>query len=49
MVLDTLPKLQAAISLYKTYGFTERDAYYHNPLEGVIYLEKKLELSTVSG
>ena len=43
MVLDTLPKLQAAISLYKTYGFTERDAYYNNPLEGVIYLEKKLQ------
>lgn len=45
MVLDTLPKLQAAINLYKTYGFKERDAYYHNPLEGVIYLEKELELS----
>lgn len=47
MVLDTLPKLQAAINLYKNYGFTERDAYYHNPLEGVIYLEKKLEPTSI--
>lgn len=45
MVLDTLPKLKAAISLYKTYGFKEREAYYHNPLEGVIYLEKELAVS----
>lgn len=42
MVLDTLPKLASAISLYRRVGFYDREAYYHNPLAGVIYMEKKL-------
>lgn len=42
MVLDTLKKLTAAINLYNKYGFKTRDAYYQNPLEGVIYMERKL-------
>jgi putative acetyltransferase len=42
MKLDTLQKLQPAISLYKRNGFTETTAYYENPLPSVVYMEKKL-------
>jgi ribosomal protein S18 acetylase RimI-like enzyme len=42
MKLDTLQKLQAAISLYKKAGFVETTAYYENPLEAVVYMEKIL-------
>jgi ribosomal protein S18 acetylase RimI-like enzyme len=42
MKLDTLQKLQPAISLYKQYGFVETTAYYENPLEGVVYMEIEL-------
>ncbi len=37
--LDTLQKLQPAISLYKKYGFAETKAYYNNPLNSVVYME----------
>jgi putative acetyltransferase len=42
MKLDTLQKLQAAIQLYIKYGFIETKPYYHNPLPGVVYMEKLL-------
>ena len=42
MKLDTLKKLEAAIDLYKTYGFTTTQAYYTNPLGDVVYMEKDL-------
>lgn len=42
MKLDTLEKLQAAISLYKYFGFKETKAYNYNPDETVKYFEKKL-------
>lgn len=42
MVLDTLERLQPAIKLYEDLGFTRRGAYYDNPLEGVVYMEKAL-------
>lgn len=42
MVLDTLQRLQPAYQLYIRLGFTETDAYYANPLPGVVYFEKDL-------
>jgi ribosomal protein S18 acetylase RimI-like enzyme len=43
MVLDTLEKLESAISLYKRLGFIETEAYYNNPLKAVIYMKKDLK------
>lgn len=42
MRLDTLEKLNPAIHLYKKYGFRNIVPYYHNPLPGVVYMEKLL-------
>ena len=42
MKLDTLKKLEAAIDLYKAYGFTTTQPYYANPLGDVVYMEKDL-------
>jgi len=42
MVLDTLPRLEAAIALYRELGFLEIPEYYHNPVEGVIFMAKTL-------
>ncbi len=42
MVLDTIVPLKAAISLYKKHGFEECEAYYHNPMDDVIYMRKEL-------
>ncbi|MBX9785359.1 MAG: GNAT family N-acetyltransferase [Chitinophagaceae bacterium] len=42
MKLDTLQKLQPAIALYKQYGFAETTAYYENPLNAVVYMEKMI-------
>lgn len=42
MRLDTLLKLQPAIRLYEQLGFKNISPYYHNPLEGVVYMEKEL-------
>ena len=42
MRLDTFEKLEAAVHLYKQYGFKNISAYYNNPLEGVVYMEKEL-------
>jgi putative acetyltransferase len=42
MKLDTLHKLQPAINLYKKLGFNETGSYYHNPISGVVYMEKIL-------
>jgi GNAT superfamily N-acetyltransferase len=42
MRLDTLERLAPALTLYKNMGFVPIPAYYDNPLEGVVYLEKVL-------
>jgi len=43
MRLDTLDRLQPAIRLYEQYGFEVINAYYENPLPGVVYMERKAE------
>ena len=40
--LDTLPRLSAANALYKQLGFQKCDAYYYNPLPGVLFQRKVL-------
>lgn len=42
MVLDTLPQLEAARSMYGQMDFAETEPYYHNPISGVVYMEKIL-------
>jgi len=41
MRLDTLDRLQPAIKLYTEYGFEIINAYYDNPLPGVVYMERE--------
>jgi GNAT superfamily N-acetyltransferase len=38
LVLDTLPQMAEARSLYRSFGFSEIPAYCANPLPGVSYL-----------
>jgi ribosomal protein S18 acetylase RimI-like enzyme len=42
LVLDTLESLVPAMKLYESLGFYQRDAYYPNPLPGVVYWQKDL-------
>jgi putative acetyltransferase len=44
MLLDTLPTLKAALSLYVKLGFVETQAYTFNPLPGVKFLALQLRV-----
>ncbi len=42
MLLDTLPPMKEATSLYRSLGFKETDPYRFNPVEGAIFMELTL-------
>jgi len=44
IVLDTLPSMTEAQSLYESLGFREIEGYYQNPVQGVRYLSREITM-----
>ena len=42
MRLDTLEKMKKAQLLYRQFGFYEIEKYVENPIEGTVFMEKRL-------
>ena len=42
MRLDSLPSMQAALALYRSFGFGPIAAYCFNPVPGTVYLARRL-------
>lgn len=42
IVLDTLPSMASAISLYRALGFTPIPAYSRNTVSGLLYFGREL-------
>ncbi len=42
ILLDTLPELEAALSLYRMYGFTETGRYNDSPVGHTVFMELEL-------
>ncbi|KAE9970137.1 hypothetical protein BLS_005065 [Venturia inaequalis] len=40
--LDTLPHMEAALGMYKSFGFVECEKYYQTPMEDTVFLNKEL-------
>ena len=43
MRLDSLPFMEKAVQLYERLGFTRIEPYRHNPVEGSVFMELKLQ------
>jgi putative acetyltransferase len=44
IVLDTIyPRMAKAVELYRSHGFIETSPYYHNPHDGVVFMELRLD------
>lgn len=44
LVLNTLPTMIHAQTLYRSLGFTATDAYVEKPTDGVLYFQRQLRL-----
>ncbi|MEO1192111.1 MAG: GNAT family N-acetyltransferase [Pseudomonadota bacterium] len=42
LLIDTLPKLETALALYRALGFRPRNRYNDNALPGVLFFEKDM-------
>lgn len=43
ILLDTLASMKPAMNLYEKLGFSQIDAYYHNPIEDAVYFSLDLD------